>query len=413
MRASKCMAALGAAVLALAVSACSSSSNKSGESPTSSGSASSTKAPTGTPIKVVAITDTGNGTDRQAGVKIGVAAVNATGGINGHPLSVTYCTDSNDANQAAECARNAVNDNSTLAVVGTGTTEGTSVDPIIEAGGLASVGNFPITAADFTCKVCFNDSPGLFSPIGADIAAVKELGATRIGVPYIDAGSGGQIVTLINNAVKPFGASVVKAVPVSFTATDLSPVAAAIGAAHPTQIPDFLTSDLLAKFLHAYRQQGFTTPYLVSGGIFDENGLASVLSGANSNLYLVAEYDHQSSGYRTFLSDFQKYSAGYSNHNDEVLGGYYAVKEFAYAASHAPSLTRAAVLGYMNTLNYPGLDGLTPPINYAVPQTAQGGTVPRIFADDVWLLKYTPGQPGTLTPVGSYGAINVFTGQSS
>jgi branched-chain amino acid transport system substrate-binding protein len=410
-------AAVIAAALAMVVAgACSSSSNKSSSSsstnPTGTGGSPNTSSSaTGTPLKIATIADltTEVGPDNLAGLKIGIDAINAAGGVSGHPIQLISCTDQGDPNVATTCARNAVSNSGVLAIVGTGTTYGTNVDPILAAAGMASVGNSTFTAADFTCTVCFNLSPGDLGSVGSALAAVKLLGAKRIGVPYIDVPAGATLAPLVNTLIKPFGAQTVGAVPVSPTAADVTPQAAAVGAAHPDAIIDGLTTELFSKFIHAYRSQGFDTPILPSGGVYDVQGVQTQLAGVNNNIYIVGEYNYQAPGYQQFLKDKQTYDSSYPSHNDEVLRGYLAAKMFAYAAEHASSISRQGILSEMRSLTAYTTDGLLPPVNYSTPQTAFGGKAPSVYASWVWLYKYGNGQ---LTPVGSNQAIDVFTGEA-
>jgi ABC-type branched-subunit amino acid transport system substrate-binding protein len=399
-----------AAVSVLLLAACSSSSKSTSSSATSapSGSAAGSSSGTsGTAVKAVFINDSGTqtNTDDAEGIKIGLDAVNAAGGVNGHPVQITTCTDTENPNEAATCARNAVSDSSVLAIVGTGTSYGTNVDPILEAAGLASIGNSTYTAADFMCSVCFNDSAGDFDSIGSALAAVKLLNAKKIGIPYIDLPAGASLGPLVNSLVKPLGGTTVGVVPVPVTAADVTPQAAAEGAAHPDAIIDGLTTELFSKFIHAYRSQGFQTPIIASGGVYDASGVSSQLSGVNSNIYIDTEFNHSSPGYQTFLADVSKYDPSYGNRTDEVLRTYLAVKEFAYAASHAQSQSRSGILNEMKSLTF-NTDGLTPPIDYSTAQTGLGGHAPSVYADTIWLYKF---QNGTFAPIGTAG-VNVFTG---
>jgi len=388
------------------VSACS-SSKKTGSAPPTSAAALS-----GTPVEAVSIIDMGTsaGPDYQAGISIGEAAVNAAGGIKGHPLHITVCTDLSDPNQAAACARDAVSNSAVLADIGTNTTYGAQIDPILTAGGLASVGNSVDSSPDFTCNVCFNDSPGIFTSIGSAVIAVQQLNAKRIGIPYIDIPAGATLAPTVDGLVKPLGGQSVGVVPVAVTAADLTPQAAAEGAAKPDAIIDGLTESLFTKFIHAYRAQGFQTPIIVSGAVYDEQQVQSALSGVTDNLYIDTDMDHSSHGYQTFLADKAKYDPSYAHHNDGVLRAYFAVKEFAYAANHANSLSRADLLAEMNSLSGYTSDGLQPPLDYTQPQTGLGGKAPRVISDTLWLLKYDNGK---FVPVGSGKGINAFTGASS
>src|SRR5215471_746227 len=94
--------ATGALATALTLlTACSSGSSTNGAALTgkTSGPAISIGllAPTGT--------SAGNYDDDLAGAMAAARALNAAGGIKGHPIKIDYCNESNNVNQAAACAR--------------------------------------------------------------------------------------------------------------------------------------------------------------------------------------------------------------------------------------------------------------------------------------------------------------------
>jgi hypothetical protein len=70
--------------------------------------------PSGTPIKIAVILPTGtsqtNYPEMLASSQAGAIAINKSGGIKGHPVSIIYCNEQNDANAATQCARQVVSD---------------------------------------------------------------------------------------------------------------------------------------------------------------------------------------------------------------------------------------------------------------------------------------------------------------
>src|SRR5204863_2229965 len=98
----------------------------------------------GTPIKLMQIaTLTGpsnNVPEDAAAGKAAVKAVNAAGGVNGHPLELSVCDDKFDPNGAAECARQAVSQK-VAAVVSLNSGFGDKVITILDAAGIPSVGD--------------------------------------------------------------------------------------------------------------------------------------------------------------------------------------------------------------------------------------------------------------------------------
>lgn len=414
---SRCLSwSVAAVVMAgvLVLSACSSTgtgaagASSAAAQPSSSPAANAAK---GAPVKIVTLEDLGTqtGADQVAGLKIGIAAVNAAGGINGRPIEQVSCTDNNDVNAATSCLRSALADSSVVALVGTGTTFGASIDPMLTAARMASVGDGLLTAPDFTCQVCFANTTGALTVLGQATIAVSVLHAKTIGVPYIGVAAGAGLPPLITSVVGPLGAKVVGAIGIPPTASDLTPQAGAEGAAKPDAVVDGLTTDLLVKFVHAYRSQGFSTPLVLTDGNFDNDEISSDLAGADNNLYLVSDFNHGVPAYQTFLSDKQKYDPGYPYHTDEVLRAYAAVKEFAFAAARAKDLTRSGILDAMNSLSSYDAGGLIePPLNYTKPQTEGGGHFPRAFQTHLYLYKF---EGGKQVPMNNGRQIDVFTGK--
>ena len=400
------IAVTAAAVLAL--SACGSSGSHASGS--SSGSDGATPA-SGSPIKIATLQDTatltGQGFD--AGVKIGVDALNAAGGIKGHPIDLVNCTDNFDVTVATNCVRQAIADSGVLALVGTGSAFGAQIDPLLTDAKMASVGNSPLTSADYTCSVCFANGMGAGVVLGMSTAAVTSLGAKVIADPEITSPAGAGVPALLRKFLTPKGVKVVGTVSIPATAADLTPYAATVGAAKPDAVMAGLTTDLIVKFLHAYRGQGFKTPFFMDSLSGDPSELESQLTGVDSNLYLLSNFSHAGLGYQTFLDDFKKYHGGYPYHDDGVLRTYLAVKEFASAASSASELTRNGILDAMNSMSSFDGDGLiSPPLDYTHPQTEGDGLFPRLFKASGYLYKL---DNGNLIPMSGGKPLDIFTGQ--
>src|SRR6266581_6443093 len=112
------------AIAAAALTAACSSSAKPGKAADSASPSSGTTgaSATGTPIKIM-VTGTFNGPgigypESTAGAKAAADAINAAGGVGGHPIEIEACDDQYDANKAAACAQKAVSDKVTALVGG-------------------------------------------------------------------------------------------------------------------------------------------------------------------------------------------------------------------------------------------------------------------------------------------------------
>lgn len=101
-------------------------------------------APSGKPIKVMAVGPLGSGTVSLPSIKIGaqvaVDEVNAKGGVNGRPLQLVFCDEKNDPNAAVGCARQAIKDD-IAALVGGFTAFEPQMLPVLEKAGIPWVGN--------------------------------------------------------------------------------------------------------------------------------------------------------------------------------------------------------------------------------------------------------------------------------
>jgi len=387
---------LGALItLFVVVAAGCGSSGKSSKSSSSGGSdssASTVKQPTGKPIKVLALYGELTRDDNNAGIQAAVKAINANGGIKGRPVVVTTCSDNNDANTAAKCARDAADDPDVVAVVDHSTSFGATTLPVLEKAGLAALGTQVFGVADAKSPAVFASSSGIFNSIGAAKVAVQLLDAKRIGVPYVDVPAGAQLAPFINIIVKPLGAEAVGVIPVPPTAADVTSQIANEIAAKPDVIIDGLTVEAFTKFIQGTRQQGSDVPFLVSGGVFDASQVKDRLNGANNNIYIVGEYNHQSAGFKDFKADMDKYNKSYGNRNDSVLSGWIAIKQLEYAANKATTIDRKGIMDAMNATTDFDLGGLTEPIDYSKPQTGLGGALPRVINDAVYLYKYEDGK---------------------
>ncbi len=70
----------------------------------------------------------------------------------------------------------------------------------------------------------------------------------------------------------------------------------------------------------------------------------------------------------------------------------------AEIAKSLPNLTAKAVFSYMSSVKSLNTFGLTPPLNFTVPQMAYGGQIPRAVWPDLALYHYVNGSLVQVTP---------------
>jgi branched-chain amino acid transport system substrate-binding protein len=204
----RAISAVGIGSVAMLLAACSSSgSSGSSSAATSSGSAttSGSAAASGSPVKLMVLGPLSSAVLSEpqltAGAQAAAKVLNATGGINGHPIDIITCNDQNDPNVAANCARTAVSDG-VSAVVGSGTLYGNNVDPILQQASIPSVGGIAIATEDSTSPISFpiTSTPIAFiAHVGAVPASKQCSQPAAISIPNPAADQG---VTLVTNWFK-------------------------------------------------------------------------------------------------------------------------------------------------------------------------------------------------------------------
>src|SRR5262249_36069631 len=183
----------------------------------------------------------------------------------GHPLAVQECVDSNDPNLAAACAKKAANDSSIIASVDQLTQEGSVVDPVLERAGLPAIGANALVSADFNTPVFFTTEIGGLAGRGAVAAAADLLHAKKISFVYAQSPGAATEISLLNSVVlAPRKLPPLTAVGVPFTAGDLSAAVAKASQGSPDAIVMYTGQAQANSFVKAARQQGVTTPILIS-----------------------------------------------------------------------------------------------------------------------------------------------------
>jgi ABC-type branched-subunit amino acid transport system substrate-binding protein len=194
------------------------------------------------------------------------------------------------------------------------------------------------------------------------------------------------------------------AVGVSPTAGDLSAAVAKAVATSPDGIVLFTGQPQAASFVKAARQQGVTTPIVISAGTESPNAVQQQLGGGQ-NLYFDTFFNHSGRFYDAFLSQWQAAGNSPSLSDDFAINGWLAVTMFADIARTLPTITRASIMQAYSKLSNYSTDGLTPPLSFNKPGTAFGGKAPRIINPTIGLSQY---QNGTFVPAAGGKFTNPF-----
>jgi ABC-type branched-subunit amino acid transport system substrate-binding protein len=375
------VAMLAAAVLA---GACG-SSNKTTTAALSNAAATTNTtaaAPAGTPIKVMQIaTLTGPSNnvpqDADAG-KATAKAINAAGGVNGHPIVLEVCDDKFDPNQAADCARQAVSDN-VAAVVALNSAFGDKVIPIIAAAGIPSVGDNLLSPAEFTSKNVFPISGGGITGAAAMAYAVAHAGATKIRPVIVDVAAAKGLVPFVQQAAKLFpSATLLSPVYVPAQATDVTSQAAAASGNGADGAFFVVGGGAGATLTRALRTAGFTGTLATSTQSITLQEIKE-LGPQATGLLLVSAMPPpgytQNPSVKQFTADMK--AGGVSGQlSGGMLLAWASLKVTAEALQKAATMDGAGLTAALNSygeFDFPGLGKW----DYSKPLAAYGGL--RIF----------------------------------
>ncbi|WP_182481447.1 ABC transporter substrate-binding protein [Nocardioides immobilis] len=238
---------------------------------------------TGEPVKVMTVTpydtDTLNmraALDVADGARV---AINNAGGINGHELVVIACNEGADPNKAADCARQAVEED-VSAMVGGFTANGDTIMPILEEAGIPWIAPTGISAAELTSELSYPISSGVvgLASLGARTA---EDGCDDVAFVTYDLPTTDQVAGLVDVGRASQGSEPTTQIKVPPTTTDYSSIA--------QEIADYdcavmaLPSNALVGMSAAGASLGSgTTYYVVPGGLTDSatDQAAGTLEGA-------------------------------------------------------------------------------------------------------------------------------------
>src|SRR4051812_32291670 len=235
---------------------------------------------TGDPVTVMTIstydTDTLNAKGVLDVAQGAVVQINNDGGLGGHELKLITCNDSADPNKAADCARQAV-DQQVAALVGGFTANGDAIMPILEAAGIPWFAPPGISAAELSSKDSYPLTSGVLGLAGLGQMAAND-GCDKVASVNYDLPSAGQIAQLVDLALTNAGHETSTLIKVPPTTTDFSSLAQDVSD-YDCAVVGTPPQPLLG-IAAAGAQLGMKTKfYVVPGGLTDtaaQNGGASV-----------------------------------------------------------------------------------------------------------------------------------------
>ncbi len=240
----------------------------------------------------------------KAGIAAAIKAIRAAGGPK---IAVKYCDDKNDANVAQKCATDFGDNPAVVAIVGTNTNFGDTVNPALESGKLASVGPGMYGLTDFKSTAVFPADGGSITGIAAaGPICLNDLKGKSVSVAYLDVAAGAQVITVMDQFVlKPFDTKLTTSVPIPATAADLSSQAAQLVSDNADCIVEAVPQEQATQLTKALVQQGYKGKIFISGSVHSAASLKAQVGDAAKNVVLVGSYDLSSANYKQFVKEMK------------------------------------------------------------------------------------------------------------
>ena len=376
-----------------------------GSQPGSAGASASSAA--GSPIKLGIIVPVGtpavNDIAAVAAARGAARAINTSGGVDGHPLSIVFCNSGLNPNQEHACVEQMINDH-VAATVGNAiyTTEGES-DLLFRQAGIAQIGNYAsgVSESDPNSYLLwggqnFDNAAQVY---GGLKWVGKKVGLVRLSFPYTAA-----YFTWYDKAIPAQGGQVVStAVTASNTVTDYSPYAAELVKGNP----DFVSPDLgytVVPLMQAMDQLGWNGKAVMQDTNFTPQEYGALSPKLQGQIITTSPFpppfaSSQFAGVREFLRDMQAEKAagdssaptgGYST--TTTWDAYLGVRVFAEVASSAHAFDAASFKKAIDSAKNISLLGLAAPWT---PSQVKYAKLPRANQDSWYFYTYVDGK-GTL-----------------
>ena len=357
---------------------------------------------TGDPVTVMTIAPVDTAAINQPEIhdaaKAAATSINNAGGLNGHEVKVINCNDGNDTNKAAECARQAVSEN-VAAVLGGFTTNGATINPILDQAGIPWIGAPGFSPNELADKNSFPLLSGAPTFAGIAAKAAKD-GCTSVATVLYDTPTTGKAVDLINLGLTAAGGKPATNIKVPTTTTDFGSVAKSAGESDCAIIG--LPNDQTVAVAKAGESVGVDTRYyILSGGLNDtvlsQAGKAFEGAGSASNFVVASNpvWDEAKAS-----TDDVDWTGPY---NQDTWASY---KVFAEVMAAQPDITAATVTAAMSGAKDIDAGGLMAPVDFTTEFAVPG--LNRVFNRNV---VYITADGGEVVQDGGFEDLGPFFGQ--
>lgn len=368
-----------AATSAAATTAASPTSSD-GSSDGSSADVSAAPAADGEPIKLMSIYVKNNPAFSQpqtfAGAQARVEAINADGGINGHPIELIECDSNLDPNQEKACIDQAIAEQVSAVV-----SSSIFFTPLtsLEEAGIPFIGAQGITPDQLSNPISYPFS-GVQGWFQGQVAIAVAAGAESVTIVTGDTASSQYSESIAAAAAQAAGLTLNQSVVAAIGKADYTAEAAAAIADDPDAVLMNGPAEVLTKFTLAMRQAGYTGLIVSFGSGIGGDAIESLgESGEGVKVSLIARpiSDTSDSTVAQFIAEMEATDS--SAAQDELAEyGWSSVYLFAEVMQDAAAYDAAATIAAFDLVDSPISGGLFGPFQGT--GTAVSPDTPRLFA---------------------------------
>ncbi len=359
-------------VAALAATGCGSGDGSSTSDTTTAPTASVAK-PSGTPIKIGHISDiTAPGGVKfphiAAGVQARVDAVNAAGGIKGHPLELVTCDSKGDPNAARACVRKAV-DEGVVAFVGAASQTEPAYVPVLEGAKVPAIGAVPFSPVIGDSKVAFCFNGGVQAAMSGLAAALQADGAKKISFVYPSnvGPASAAAKAAFEHGVAASGVESGGAVGFAFGDTQFDAPVAKATADGVDGVAVFSPGEPEAALIRTVRQQAPDVKVATVTSLLTPEVLSALGPAAEGVSAVAVDQPAtatQVPGIAQFNHDMDAFDPdGKYARTDLVINGWASVWALERVARDLPEIDRASLMRAMDEVDGLDLGGIFPPLS--------------------------------------------------
>jgi branched-chain amino acid transport system substrate-binding protein len=316
--------------------------------------------------------------------KAAAAALNKTGGIDGHPIQIDVCDNQGNPNQSAACGREAKS-NGDIAVVGAWDIYGASeILPVLQAEGIPYIGALAGTLTELSNPDSFIFDPGAVLAAYGTAALFGQQGCKNVVEFEVENGPGVAQEVAGQQAVAAKDGYKLQTVNVSVAQTDVSaPVSTALSM-HPDCVSYEGDGQTTAKLVGAVRQAGFTGKFITAIGSLLPPFLASLGTVGNGVVVINSTLDPETSTdplvtqFRNQITAYVGAKAAPTDLNEFAQDGWSSVRLVDLALTGTGSYTAAELLKKLPTMCDVNVGNVYPHVDFCKP-SVQSTLYPRVF----------------------------------